>query len=292
MLPMSKGQTVADASGTNNTRSGVSRRIILSALAVGLTFGAGSFAGSGVAHAQEKAKSLKIGVSAGPYGDILREAAKIAAKQGVKVEVVEFSDWNLPNAAVQSGDLDFNAFQHRPYLAAQVKARGYDIVPLQPAIAVPAGLYSSKHKTLKDIPEGASIALPNDPSNNARSLYLLQEAGLIKLRDGAGVTATVKDIADNPKKLKFREIDAAQLARSLDDVDVAWVSSNYAHLAGLKLKDALKAEGADNDWVLVFAARADRKDDPAIQTYISAYRSEPIRKYIVEKFNGAILPAF
>ncbi|GHE59278.1 hypothetical protein GCM10019059_18260 [Camelimonas fluminis] len=157
---------------------------------------------------------------------------------------------------------------------------------------MPAGLYSAKHKSLKDIPDGASVALPNDPSNGARALFLVQQAGLIRLRDGAGASATTRDIVDNPKKLRFREIDAAQLARSLDDVDVAWVSSNYAHLAGLKLKDALKAEGADNDWVLVFAARADRKDDPAIRQYIAAYRSQPVRQYITRTFNGAILPAF
>jgi len=263
------------------------------ALALGLALAAGGLSGaafSGAALAAQK--TLKVGVSAGPYGDILREAAKLAAKDGVKVEVVEFSDWNLPNAAVQSGDIDLNAFQHRPYLAAQVKARGYDITPLDAAIAVPAGLYSSKHKSLKDIPDGASVALPNDPSNGARALFLVQQAGLIRLRDGAGINATTRDIVDNPKHLRFREIDAAQLARSLDDVDVAWVSSNYAHLAGLKLKDALKAEGADNDWVLVFAARADRKDDPVIRQYIAAYRSEPVRRYITQTFNGAILPAF
>lgn len=272
----------------------LSRRAVL--LGAGLALAAGGISGAALA-AQEnpqktQQKTLKVGVSAGPYGDILREAAKLAAKDGVKVEVVEFSDWNLPNAAVQSGDIDLNAFQHRPYLAAQVKARGYDIVPLDAAIAVPAGLYSAKHKSLKDIPDGASVALPNDPSNGARALFLVHQAGLIRLRDGAGASATTRDIVDNPKKLRFREIDAAQLARSLDDVDVAWVSSNYAHLAGLKLKDALKAEGADNDWVLVFAARADRKDDPAIRQYIAAYRSQPVRQYITRTFNGAILPAF
>lgn len=279
-----------NASGATWRR--LSRRAALPALVFGLGFGLAFATGAAQAAQETLRKPLKVGVSAGPYGDILREAAKLAAKDGVKVEVIEFSDWNLPNAAVQSGDIDINAFQHRPYLAAQVKARGYDIVPLDPAIAVPAGLYSTKHKSLKDIPAGASIALPNDPSNGARALSLVQQAGLIRLRDGAGVNATIRDIVDNPKKLTFREIDAAQLARSLDDVDVAWVSSNYAHLAGLKLKDALKAEGTDNDWVLVFAARADRRDDPAIRQYIAAYRSEPVRQYITQKFNGAILPAF
>lgn len=288
--PVRGKQVTGKALFGNIVRRGVSRRLLLSALALGLAVGAGSLAGAG--HALADQKTLKIGVSAGPYGDILREAAKLVARDGLKVDVIEFSDWNLPNAAVESGDIDLNAFQHRPYLANQVKARGYNIVPLDAAIVVPAGLYSSKHKSAKDIPAGASIAIPNDPSNGARALFLVQEAGLIKLRDGADATATVKDIAENPKQLKFKEIDAAQLARSLDDVDVAWVSNNYAHLAGLDLKAALAAEKSDSEWAVVFAARADRKDDPAITKYIATYRSEPVRAFIAETFKGAILPAF
>lgn len=280
---------VAKAITIPATQRGVSRRLALS-LAAGVATLAVIGLGGGAALAEQK--SLKVGVSAGPYGDILKQAAKLVEKDGLKVEVVEFSDWNLPNAAVESGDIDFNAFQHRPYLANQVKARGYNIVPLETAIVVPAGLYSSRHKSAKDLPDGASIAIPNDPSNGARALFLIQQAGLIKLRDGADAAATIKDIADNPKKLKFREIDAAQLARSLDDVDIAWVSSNYAHLAGLDLKTALAAETADSEWALVFAARADRKDDPAIRKYIAAYRSEPVRAFINERFKGSILPAF
>lgn len=271
-------------------RGGVSRRLLLEALVLGLAAGIGGFMGAGPAMAEQK--TLKVGVSAGPYGDILKEAAKLVARDGLKVEVIEFSDWNLPNAAVESGDIDLNAFQHRPYLANQVKARGYNIVPLEAAIVVPAGLYSAKHKTANDVPTGATIAIPNDPSNGARALFLVQQAGLIKLRDGADATATVKDIAENPKQLKFREIDAAQLARSLDDVDVAWVSNNYAHLAGLDLKAALDAETSDSEWAVVFAAKADRKDDPAIRKYIATYRSEPVRAFINDKFKGAILPAF
>ncbi|MFC0284286.1 MetQ/NlpA family ABC transporter substrate-binding protein [Camelimonas abortus] len=268
---------------------GVSRRALLG-LAAAAALAAASPGGAGQALAAQK--TLKVGVSAGPYGDILAEAAKIVAKDGLKVEVVEFSDWNLPNAAVESGDIDFNAFQHTPYLDNQVKARGYHIVPLETAIVVPAGLYSSKHRSKDAIPDGAVIAIPNDPSNAARALFLAQQAGLIRLRPGADVDATLADIAENPKKLKFRELDAAQLARSLDDVDVAWVSSNYAHLAGLKLQDALEAEKQDSKWALVFAARADRKDDPDIRRFIAAYRSEPVRAFILERFKGSILPAF
>ncbi|WP_244641799.1 MetQ/NlpA family ABC transporter substrate-binding protein [Chelatococcus reniformis] len=235
---------------------------------------------------------LRVGVSAGPYGDILREAAKLAAGQGLKVEVIEFSDWNQPNAALQSGDIDLNNFQHRPYLASQIKARGYGIEALDPSIVVPAGIYSSKYAKATDIPAGATAAIPNDPSNAARALFLFQQAGLIKLRAGAGADATVADIADNPKGLKFTEIDAAQLARSLDDVAAAFVSNNYAFLAGLDQKKALALETASSDWSLVFAARADRKDDPAVKRYIALYRSEPVKLFIAEKFKGTILPTW
>lgn len=251
---------------------------------------AGGLAAIAMSHtAFAEAKALKVGVSAGPYGDILREASRIAEKEGLKVEVVEFSDWNLPNAAVQSGEIDFNNFQHRPYLANQVKARNYTIVPLDTSIVVPAGIYSSKFTKIADIPAGAKLGIPNDPTNAARALFLFQQTGIIKLRDGAGVDATVRDVAQNPKNVTFVELDAAQLARSLDDVAAAFVSNNYAHLAGLDQKKALLVEGADSQWTLVFAARADRKDDPAIKRYIEIYRSPEIKAFIDKAFKGSIL---
>lgn len=242
--------------------------------------------------AQGAAGRLKVGVSAGPYGDILREAAKLSRAEGLEVEIVEFTDWNLPNAALHAGDIDLNNFQHRPYLWAQVKARNYKIVALDPSIVVPAGLYSSKVARLEDIPSGGRIAIPNDPSNAARALFLIQEAGLIKLKPGADVNATVLDVADNPRRLAFVELDAAQLARALDDVSAAFVTNNYAFLAGLDQKKALKLEGADSLWTLVFAAREDRKDDPLIRRYIGHYRSAPVKAFIEAKFAGTILPTW
>ncbi len=237
-------------------------------------------------------KVLKVGVSAGPYGDILREAARLAAKDGLKAEIIEFTDWNQPNSALDAGEIDLNNFQHRPYLANQIKARGYKLVPLDPSIVVPGGIFSAKAKSFAELPNGAQLGIPNDPTNAARALFLFQEAGLIKLRPEAGSAATSLDVVENPKKVKFVELDAAQLPRSLKDLDASFVSNNYAHLAGLKLKDALIVEGKNSDWTLVFAARDDRKDDPRIRKFIAIYRSEPVKKFIEEKFQGSILPTW
>lgn len=241
-------------------------------------------------------KPLKIGVSAGPYGDILREAAKLSAEQGVKAEIIEFTDWNQPNAALQAGDIDLNNFQNRPYLANQVKTRGYTIVALDESILVPAGLYSKKYTSFADIPAGSKIAIPNDPTNGGRALLLFQKAGLIKLKPGSGLYASVLDVAENPKNLKIVEIDAAQLPRSLDDVAAAFVSSNYAYLAGLQLKSALLAETTLEEakpyFTLVFAAREDRKDDPRIAKFIAVYRSQPVKDFTLAKFNGSLIPTW
>ncbi|MCL8384235.1 MetQ/NlpA family ABC transporter substrate-binding protein [Xanthobacter aminoxidans] len=248
------------------------------------------------AQAPASDKPLKIGVSAGPYGDILREAAKLSAEQGVKAEIIEFTDWNQPNAALQAGDIDLNNFQNRPYLANQVKTRGYTIVALDESILVPAGLYSKKYTSFADIPAGSKIAIPNDPTNGGRALLLFQKAGLIKLKPGSGLYASVLDVAENPKNLKIVEIDAAQLPRSLDDVAAAFVSSNYAYLAGLQLKSALLAETTLEEakpyFTLVFAAREDRKDDPRIAKFIAVYRSQPVKDFTLAKFNGSLIPTW
>lgn len=241
-------------------------------------------------------KPLKVGVSAGPYGDILREAARLSAEQGVKAEIIEFTDWNQPNAALQAGDIDLNNFQNRPYLANQVKTRGYQIVALDESILVPAGIYSKTYKSVADIPTGAKIAIPNDPTNGGRALLLFQRAGLIKLKPGTGLYASVVDVVENPKKLQITELDAAQLSRSLDDVAAAFVSSNYAYLAGLNLSTALVAETSVEEakpyFTLVFAAREDRKDDPRIRKFIEVYRSQPVKDFTLAKFKGSILPAW
>ena len=257
------------------------RKLLTIAAAVGLALSA-----SPVARADT---NLKVGVSAGPYADILRFAADLAAKEGIKAQIIEFTDWTLPNEALNAGDIDLNNFQHLPYLENQVKTRGYNIVPLSKSIIVPFGLYSKKVDKIADIKDGATTAIPNDPSNGARGLQLLQQAGLIKLKPGADITATVADIAENPKHLKIQELDAAQLPRALDDLDFSVVSLNYAVNAGLDPKKALILEDDQTKWDLVFAVNAKNKDNPAIVRFIDIYRSEPVKEFVEQKFNGVIL---
>jgi D-methionine transport system substrate-binding protein len=257
------------------------RKFLTIAAAVGLLASAGS-----LAHADA---TLKVGVSAGPYADILRFAADLAAKEGITAQIVEFTDWTLPNEALNAGDLDLNNFQHLPYLNNQVKTRGYDIVPLAKSIIVPFGLYSKRVVKIEDIKDGATTAIPNDPSNGARGLQLLEQAGLIKLKPGVDVSATVADIAENPKHLKIQELDAAQLPRALDDLDFSVVSLNYAVNAGLDPKKALILENDQSKWNLVFAAKPKNKDNPTILKFISIYRSQPVKDFIQKKFDGVIL---
>jgi D-methionine transport system substrate-binding protein len=232
--------------------------------------------------------SLKVGVSSGPYADILRFAADLAKKDGIDAQIIEFTDWTIPNAALAAGDLDVNNFQHLPYLENQVAARGYDIVPVAKSIVVPFGLYSKKIANLSEVKDGATTAIPNDPSNAARGLQLLEKAGLIKLKPAAGNKATVLDVAENPKHLQIKELDAAQLPRALDDLDFSVVSLNYAINAGLDPKKALLLEDDHSNWNLVFATRSKDKDNPVIKRFVEIYRSPEVKDFIDKRFGGTI----
>jgi D-methionine transport system substrate-binding protein len=254
----------------------------MAAAALALTMASGSALA-------DNAKTIRIGVTAGPYADILRFAGELAAKEGIDLKITEFTDYTVPNAALAQDDLDINNFQHQPYLDNQVAQRGYDIVSIAKSIIVPIGLYSSKVTSLDQIKVGASAAIPNDPSNGARALQLFEKAGLIKLKPGIGIKATIADIAENPKNLKIVELDAAQLPRSLADLDFATVNLNYAVNAGLDPKKALLLESADTNWNLVFAVRAKNKDNPLLKRFVEIYRSPEVKAYTEKRFNGTIL---
>jgi D-methionine transport system substrate-binding protein len=259
------------------------KRLPLALAAAALAFGA----------ATARAETLKIGVSAGPYAEILEFAGKIyKEKEGIDIKVVEFSDYTLPNAALAQGDIDFNNFQHKPYLDNQVKNRGFNLVAVEKSIIVPLGLYSKKLGKLSEVKEGAQVAIPNDPSNGSRALLLLQQAGLIKVDPAKGIAATVADIVDNPRKLKFKEIDAAQLPRSLDDTDFSAVTLNYAVSGGLDPKKALLLEDINTPWNLWFVTQESRKADPKILKYIAVYRSPEVKDFIAKRFDGTILPTW
>ena len=243
---------------------------------------------AGLAQAAEA--PLRVGSTVGPYAQIMDYVAGLAAGQGLAVKVVEFNDYALPNEAMRNGDLDVSMFQTRPYLDNAVRNRGYDIVAMEPAIIVPMGIYSHRIKSLSELKDGDTLAIPNDPSNGARGLLLMQQAGLIKLKDGVSTTASLPDIVANPKHLKIRELDAAQIPRSLDDMAAAAVNMSYALPAGLDPRTAMILEGADTPFSLIWTAPSRKKDDPRIRKLIGIYRSPEVKDFIVSKFNGSVIP--
>jgi len=238
-------------------------------------------------------KPLKIGVTAGPHAQIFEQVKKIAEKDGLKIQIVEFSDYVQPNAALNAGDLDANSYQHKPYLDQQIKDRGYKFVPVGYTVNFPIGIYSKKVKSLDELKEGAKFGIPNDPTNGGRVLLVLQDRGLIKLKPDAGLKATPLDVVNNPKKLKFVELDAAQLPRSLDDLDASAINTNYALSAGLHPgKDAIAQESAKSPYVNLIAVREADKDKPWVAKLVKAYQSEEIRQYILTEFKRAVVPGF
>jgi D-methionine transport system substrate-binding protein len=238
-------------------------------------------------------KPLKIGVTAGPHAQIFEQVKKIAEKDGLKIQVIEFSDYVQPNAALAAGDLDANSYQHKPYLDQQIADRGYKFSPVGYTVNFPIGIYSKKVKSLKDLPEGAKVGIPNDPTNGGRVLLVLQDQGLIQLRPDAGLKATPLDVVGNPKKLKFVELDAAQLPRSLDDLDASAINTNYAISAGLNPgKDAIARESAKSPYVNLIAVRSADKDKPWVAKLVKAYQSDAVRQFIQTEFKGSVVPGF
>ncbi|WP_290691545.1 MULTISPECIES: MetQ/NlpA family ABC transporter substrate-binding protein [unclassified Haematobacter] len=239
------------------------------------------------------ATDIKVGVSPGEHAEIMEEVAKVAKPKGLNIEVVEFSDYVVPNQALADGDLNANSFQHQPYLDNQIKDRGFDLVSVAKTITTPMGIYSSKLKSLDELKDGAKIAIPNDPTNGGRALLLLQDLGLLKLADGTGLVPTVLDVTENPKKFTFLELDAAQLPRSLPDADVAIINTNYALAAGLNPKtDTIAREKAESPYANVIVVR--RADEHAdwLPALIEAYHSPEIKTFIEEKYHGSVITAW
>ncbi|MCM8738334.1 MetQ/NlpA family ABC transporter substrate-binding protein [Azospirillum sp. A1-3] len=239
------------------------------------------------------AETIKVGVTAGPHAQILEAVKPIAAKDGLDIQILEFTDYVIPNQALAGGDLDANSFQHQPYLDNQVKDRGFDLVSVGKTVVYPIGIYSKKVKSLDELQPGAKVAIPNDPTNGGRVLLLLQAKGLIKLKDGGTLKASPIDIVENPKKLEIVELDAAQLPRSLDDVTVAAINTNFALEAGIDpVKDAIAREAADSPYANVIAVRKADKDKPWVAKLVKAYQSPEVKEFILTKFKNAVVPAF
>lgn len=239
------------------------------------------------------AETIKVGVTAGPHAQILEAVKPIAAKDGLDIQILEFTDYVIPNQALAGGDLDANSFQHQPYLDNQVKDRGFDLVSVGKTVVYPIGIYSKKVKSLDELQSGAKVAIPNDPTNGGRVLLLLQAKGLIKLKDGGTLKASPIDIVENPKKLEIVELDAAQLPRSLDDVTIAAINTNFALEAGIDpVKDAIAREAADSPYANVIAVRKADKDKPWVAKLVKAYNSPEVKEFILTKFKNAVVPAF
>lgn len=237
---------------------------------------------------------LKVGASPEPHAELLNLVKDDLAAEGIALEVIEFQDYVIPNEAVESGEIDANYFQHLPYLNSFNDERGYHLVNAGGIHVEPFAVYSSKIKDLKDLKKKAKIAIPNDPTNEGRALLLLQDAGLITLKEGAGLQATPQDIADNPLKIKFKEIEAASLPRVLKDFDAAVINGNYAIQAGLSaLKDGLFVEGSSSPYVNVIAVKAGNENNDAIKALVKALQSDKVKEYIAKKYpNGDVVTVF
>ncbi|CAM3048135.1 MetQ/NlpA family ABC transporter substrate-binding protein [Paenibacillus sediminis] len=236
---------------------------------------------------------LVVGASAEPHAKILEFIKPKLAAEGIDLEIKVFTDYVQPNTQLYEKQLDANYFQHKPYLDDQNKQRGMNLVPVVGVHVEPFGAYSKKYKKVDEIPNGATVAIPNDATNGGRALLLLQANGLIKLKPNAGIEATLKDITENPKNLKFIELDAAMLARQLDEVDLALINTNYALEAKLvPTKDALFIEGKDSPYTNLLVAREDNKDSDAIKKLAAALTSEDVKKFINDTYKGSVIPAF
>ena len=248
---------------------------------------------SGCGASDTASKKLTVAATAVPHAEILEVVKPLLAKEGVELDVRVFNDYVQPNDQVAQKLIDVSYFETEPYLNAYNKSRGTQLTTIVGVHIEPFGAYSRKFKSLNDLPSGADVAIPNDPSNNSRALILLHKAGVIQLRDPTDSLATLRDITSNPKQLKFRELDSAMLPRVLDQVDLALINTNYALDAGLDpTKDALAIEGSDSPYVNFLVGRPDNLKDPRVLKLAAALTSPQVKDFIAKKYRSAVLPAF
>ena len=272
------------------------KSIALTAAGLAVTFfgltacGSGSDSGKSGGNADG---TLVVGATAVPAGEVLTYIKdNLAAKAGLKLEIREFTDYVLPNTALQEGSLDANLYQNQPFLDEFNKSKNTDLVSVVKAYLPPMGVYSKKIQDIAKLADGATVAVPNETTNEGRALKLLAAQGLITLKEGAGTDASPSDVTANPKHLKFKELDPAQLPRSLDDVDVAVINNNYAQDAGLSpAKDAILLESAkDNPYANLLAVKSGNEDDPRVEKLAKLLVSSDVKKFIAEKYKGSVLP--
>ena len=233
---------------------------------------------------------IRIGVTPSVAEEIALQAKEIGAKDGLNLEVITFSDYTQINRALAEKQIDANAFQHTGYFENDIKTHQLNLVKLTDTYTIPMAVYSSKIKAVSELPDGATVALPGDPANTARGLAIFEKAGWIKVREGAGLKATVKDVVDNPRHIQFKEMDQAMIAPILDDVDAAAILTPHALQHGLNpLKDGLIVEDGNSPWVNLIAVRPEDKDKPAFKKLVQAFHSDEMRKFIEDKYQGAVL---
>ncbi|MER8441259.1 MetQ/NlpA family lipoprotein [Mesorhizobium sp. M1312] len=280
---------------TNTLRSpfsaNITRRTGLALLFASAVAIAG-LAAPGSAFAEDK-KAIKVGIISGEDEDVWRVVTAQAAEKGLTIETVVFNDYTQPNEALERGEIDANAFQHKPYLDNQIKTQGYHIVPVGYTGVWPIGLYSKKYTGVADLPEGAVIGVPNDPSNEGRALRVLQNEDLLKLKDGTGILATTADIADNPKKLVIKELDAGIVGRSVDDLDAAVVNTDWALKSGLTPENRIAQEQiADNPYRNFIAVKAGNENEPWVKTLVASYQNETVKAEFDKVYKGTGLSAY
>ncbi|MBB3406391.1 D-methionine transport system substrate-binding protein [Rhizobium sp. BK316] len=267
----------------------LSRRAALTVAASAAAFIA--FAAPAPSFAEDK--SIKVGIMSGEDEDVWRVVTSEAAKKGLKIETITFNDYTQPNEALERGEIDANAFQHQPYLDNQIKQNGYHIVRVGYTGVWPIGLYSKKHKSVAELPEGAVIGVPNDPSNEGRALRVLQNEGLIKLKDGTGILATIADVAENPKNIEIKELDAGIVGRSIDDLDAGVVNTDWALKSGLSPAERVAQEPiADNPYRNFIAVKEENKDADWVKTLVSSYQNDTVKAEFDKVYKGTGLSAY
>jgi len=260
----------------------------LAAAAVGLS----ALATAAPSFAQDKS-SIKVGIISGEDEDVWRVVTAEAAKQGLTIETVVFNDYTQPNEALERGEIDANAFQHQPYLDNQIKTQGYHIVPVGFTAVWPIGLYSKKHASVAELPEGAVVGVPNDPSNEGRALHVLQNEGLIKLKDGTGILATIADIEENPRKIEIKELDAGVIGRSVEDLDAAVVNTDWALKSGLTVENRIAQEPvADNPYRNFIAVKAGSENEPWVKTLVASYQNDTVKAEFDRVYKGTGISAY
>ncbi|MEC5423853.1 MetQ/NlpA family ABC transporter substrate-binding protein [Virgibacillus sp. C22-A2] len=249
--------------------------------------------GSDEASGQLNDKKLLVGVTAGPHEQIVEKVAEVAAADGLEIELKVFSDFILPNSTLEEGQLDANAYQHQPFLDQFNEDHETNLVPVGKTILNPMGIYSEKYTNMDDLPDGARIGLPNDPTNGSRTLYILEEAGYITLADDNKELASIHDVVDNPRNFEFIELDAAQITKQLGEVDAASVNTSFAIAAGLNpVEDAILLESTSSPYTNYIVVREENQDDPVVEKLVKAYQSEEVKQFIEEEFRGSVLIAW